>query len=243
MFEVVRLRGPVLAAVALVLALGVVVAASHAEGPSPGSPLTGDLLRGRTVVIDPGHGGYDPGALGRLSREADINLAVALQLREWLRLAGARVLMTWSRPGQIPANRKYRVRDRLQWISSVHPNMLIDIHCNSGVGARGPQVFYWDGATSRLLADYVTDELRWFTHTKRPVTRINQYILRYATVPAINVEVGFINNPREERSLINPAYQRNLAWYIFIGIERWYLRGRWPAHLLKVPPPTELLSR
>ncbi len=207
-------------------------------------PLIGDLLRGRTVVIDPGHGGYDPGARGMRSIEAKINLEVALKLRTWFQMAGARVLMTWSRPGEIPANRKYRVRQRMDWINAQGADLLIDIHCNSGASSyRGPQTFYWDGAASYHLASDVQDELRYFTSTRRDVKRIDQYVLRYAKMPAVNVEVGFITNSQEEHRLMTPAYQEDLTWYIFIGTERWLLKGRWPANLLESPPPTDLLVR
>jgi N-acetylmuramoyl-L-alanine amidase len=240
--RVIRVRW-VVPAVAMLLAAWWMAAIPPPGMPVTAPPLAGNLLRGRTIVLDPGHGGYDPGALGRMSREADINLAIALKLRMWLQLAGARVLMTWSRPGEIPPDRKYKVRERAAWIAATHANLLIDIHCNSGQSAWGPQVFYWDGAPSRLLADYVSDELHYFTKSRRAVTRIDQYVLRHAGMPAINVEVGFINNSREEQKLLDPAYQRALAWYIFIGIERWYLRGRWPLRLLESPPPTDLLAR
>ncbi len=207
-------------------------------------PLVGDLLEGRTVIIDPGHGGYDPGALGRKSQEAAINLAIALKLRQWFEMAGARVLMTWSKPGQIPLGKKYRVEDRLTWINQQRGDLLIDIHCNSGSsGWRNPQTFYWDGSASYHLAHDVQDELRYFTHSRREIKRINQYVLRYARMPAINVEVGYITNPVEEKLLMTPRYQEELSWAIFIGTERWLVKGRWPAELLEAPPPVDLLKR
>lgn len=225
------------------LALLSVLGPFHTARPVTAASVQGDLLRNRLIVLDPGHGGYDPGALGRSTQEAQINLAVALELRRWLERAGAKVVMTWSRPGEIPPHRKYRIQDRAVWINRTGANMLIDIHCNAGPDAWGPQVFYWDGASSRLLADFVSSELQYFTHTHRPVSRIDQYVLRYAQMPAINVEVGFINNPRDEALIKNPAYQRQLTWYIFVGVERWFLRGHWPTDLLDAPPPTALLSR
>ena len=228
------------------LALGVLVLGAWPRAMASSSPeplVAGDLLAGRTIVIDPGHGGWDPGALGRVAREDRINLAISLALRRWLELAGAHVLMTWSRVSDIAPNRKYRIQARSAWINATGGNLLVDIHCNAGVDARGPQVFYWDGASSRLLADYLSEELHYFTHTHRAVVRIDQYVLRHSVMPAVNVEVGFINNPQEERLLIRPVYQRELAWYIFIGIERWFLRGHWPVSWLKTPPPTEILSR
>lgn len=207
-------------------------------------PLVGDLLEGRTVIIDPGHGGYDPGALGRKSQEAAINLAIALKLRQWFEMAGARVLMTWSKPDQIPLGQKYRVQERLTWINQQKGDLLIDIHCNSGSPPwRNPQTFYWDGSASYHLATDVQDELRYFTHSRRGVKRINQYVLRYARMPAINVEVGYITNPVEEKLLMTPRYQEELSWAIFIGTERWLLKGRWPAELLEAPPPVDLLKR
>ncbi|NMP21978.1 N-acetylmuramoyl-L-alanine amidase [Sulfobacillus sp. DSM 109850] len=207
-------------------------------------PLVGDLLEGRTVIIDPGHGGYDPGALGRRTQEAAINLAIGLQLRKWFQMAGARVLMTWSKPSEIPPNKKYRVQDRLTWINQQNGDVLIDIHCNSGSTVwRNPQTFYWDGAASYHLASDVQEELRYFTKSRRGVKRINQYVLRHARMPAINVEVGYVTNPVEEKLLTTPQYQKELTWAIFIGTERWLVKGRWPAELLEAPPPVDLLKR
>jgi N-acetylmuramoyl-L-alanine amidase len=204
--------------------------------------LPGSLLKGRTVILDPGHGGKDPGARGLIAQEDQVNLAVALDLRQWLQDSGAKVKMTWEKPGQIPSFKKYRVYQRVKWINRTQGNALIDIHCNSA-GSRwsGPQTFYWDGTSSYHLAYDVQKELQYFTHTKRRVARIDQYVLRYARMPAINVELGFISNPQEERLLANPGYQRELSWYIFLGIEQWFLKGRLPEHVLKSPPPGHLL--
>lgn len=232
------------------LMLGAFILAGKAGGAQQGQlaselpPIAGDLLRGRTVIIDPGHGGYDPGAHGRQATEAEVNLQVALKLRAWFQMAGAHVLMTWNSPKDIPNNRKYRVQQRSIWINEHKADILIDIHCNSGASSyRGPQTFYWDGTASYHLAHDVQEELQYFTGTGRDVKRIDQYVLRHAQMPAVNVEIGFITNPREEEQLLNPSYQEDLTWYIFIGTERWLLRGRWPVKLLQAPPPTDLLIR
>lgn len=236
-----------LLAVALLLGSFVLVSAVQSQPQVNGSrlpPVVGDLLRGRTVIIDPGHGGWDPGARGIHTTEAKINLEVALKLRTWLEMAGARVLMTWDSPNDIPANRKYRVRPRTEWMNKQHADVLIDIHCNSGQSSfRNPQTFYWDGSASYHLAHDVQEELQYFTHSKRDVKRINQYVLRHANMPAINVEIGYVTNPTEERLLMTPSYQEDLTWYIFVGTERWLMKGRWPGSLLEAPPPTDLLVR
>lgn len=207
-------------------------------------PMAGDLLAGRVIIIDPGHGGYDPGAHGIQATEDRVNLEVALVLKQWFERAGARVVMTRMTPRDVPKHKKYRVRARMVWINHHRGDVLIDIHCNSGAKSfHGPQTFYWDGAASYHLAYDVQEELQYFTHTRRTVTRIDQYVLRHAEMPAINVEIGFITNAKEEAKLLNPEYQRDLTWYIFVGTERWFLKGRWPENLLQTPPPTHLLIR
>ncbi len=224
------------------LALGLQVSAWSAPlKPSP-TPQP-RLLAGRTIVIDPGHGGKDPGSLGARSRECDLNLAMAHALAAWFQQAGAKVILTWTSTQEMPSTRRYNVHQRVDFINRTHADVLIDIHCNAGGPYRGPQTFYWDGEASYTLARMIQEELQYFTHTRRQVSRIDQYVLRYAKMPAVNVEVGFITNPEEEHHLMNPAYQRSLTRYIFVGTERWFLHARWPAALHQEPPDVEMLKR
>ena len=243
MLRVLQVKTAWLAAVCLAAGMAWVVSGHANRSRAIESPVTGQLLRGQTIVVDPGHGGRDSGAVGSQSREADINLAVALELRHWLRRAGAKVLMTWSRPDQLSKERNFRVTDRATWIQGTHADLLLDIHCNSGIAAHGPQVFYADGEASHLLAHLISQELHFFTHTHRQVERIKQYVLEHAGMPAVNVEVGFINHRGDEKLLMQPAYQRLLSWYILIGVERWYLRNRWPARLDDALPPAPMMHR
>jgi len=201
------------------------------------------LLTGRTIVIDPGHGGKDPGSLGSRAKESDLNRELAQALAQWFRRAGAKVILTWSSPEQMPPTRRFNVRQRVTFINQTHADVLIDIHCNAGGPYRGPQTFYWDGDSSYTLAHMIQEELQYFTHTRRQVSRIDQYVLRYATMPAVNVEVGFITNPSEERRLMEPRYQQELTRYIFVGTERWFLHARWPSSLGKAPSGIEMLKR
>lgn len=226
------------------LLAGVVAAAVMGAGfrDAP-SPESAPLLGGRTIVIDPGHGGLDPGSLGLRTRECDLNLALAKRLAVWFRGAGAKVILTWSDPWQLPATRRLNVRQRVALINGSRAEVLIDIHCNAGGAYRGPQTFYWGGQASYTLAKMVQDELQDFTHTRRRVSRINQYVLRYARMPAINVEVGFITNPSEEGKLMDPTYQSQLTKRIFTGTERWFLHAPWPVSLHPEPTDMEMLRR
>ncbi|MBX5467708.1 MAG: N-acetylmuramoyl-L-alanine amidase [Firmicutes bacterium] len=239
---------PLRSALALIAAWATLLTSWQVVQAAPaawqGSLPAGHLLAGRTVVIDPGHGGFDPGSIGRQADEATINLQIALALRRWLEEAGARVLMTWSKPQDIPKTRKYRVQSRMVYINSTDADVLIDIHCNASAAVwHGPQTFYWAGAPSYHLAQSIQEELQYLTGSRRQVQRIDQYVLRHAKMPAVNVEVGFITNPAEEQKLLDPEYQRRLTWAIFLGVERWFLRAHWPQDLLEAPPPTELMRR
>jgi N-acetylmuramoyl-L-alanine amidase len=229
--------------VGLAAGFGLLLGVSHHPARSAAGPLANGLLAGRTVAIDPGHGGRDPGAVGKIAREDEINLAVSLDLRRWLQLAGAHVVMTWTDMRELPPGRNYKIQQRMELVHASDASVLIDIHCNSGQGGRGPEVLYWDGGPSQLLAHSILEELQYFTRTRRPVRRINQYMLREAGMPAVNVELGFVDNIREEKLLMNPRYQNQLAWYIFIGLERWYLKARWPESWLRATPPAEFISR
>jgi N-acetylmuramoyl-L-alanine amidase len=111
------------------------------------------------------------------------------------------------------------------------------------VGGVGPQVFYWDGVPSRVLADAIQAELSWLTHTHRQVTRIDQYVLRHSLMPAVNVEVGFLSHAREARRLMSRRYQRDVAWCIFVGLMRWFADGHAPVDYLPPPAPADLLER
>jgi hypothetical protein len=80
------------------------------------------------------------------------------------------------------------------------------------------------------LAQAVQAALRESTDTNRAASdKIRQFILEQAKLPAVNVEVGFLTNPREERLLTTPAYQRRVAWAIFLGTARYFVEGALPA--------------
>lgn len=210
-------------------------------GAPPGGLIP--LMRGQTIAIDPGHGGIDSGSRGQRYHEDMLNLAIARDLRHWYEQAGARVIMTWSKPGEIGPHQRLNVRARTKMINASGATLLIDIHCNAGGAFTGPQTFYWDGAPSYLLAERIQEELQHLTHTRRAVSRIDQYVLRYANMPAVNVEAGFITNPREEALLAQPTYQRKLSWAIFVGTERWLVERRTPVEMASLPEHREMLVR
>jgi N-acetylmuramoyl-L-alanine amidase len=194
------------------------------------------FLPGRTVVIDPGHGGRDPGASGRVRGviEKDVTLAISLRLRDLLRGAGATVMLVRDRdvdlgltyPG--PGDLKQReFLNRAGIIKRSGADVLVSIHCNAYPSSvwRGAQTFYDSGGDPACarLAQLIQQELVRLTPTDREASpRIKHYVLRHATMPAATVEVGFLTNPDDERLLGDQAHQQKVAWAIFLGLARFF---------------------
>lgn len=229
--------------IAIGISIGLATGSASAPVGAVSETLPSRILSGYTIVIDPGHGGKDPGGIGRRAQEHLLNLQISRQLADWYRKVGARVVMTWSTAQQMPPSRRFNVRQRVHFINRSRADLLIDIHCNAGGLYRGPQTFYWSGDSSYLLAHDIQEELQYLTGTRRQVNRINQYVLRYAHMPAVNVEVGFITHPAEERQLMNPRYQSQLTWAIVVGTARWALHARWPEQISNAPQSVEMLKR
>jgi N-acetylmuramoyl-L-alanine amidase len=194
-------------------------------------------LRGRVVAIDPGHGGIDPGALGPHGVHEDaVTLAVSLDLAGLLRRAGAQAVLTRQGEPRGPAGSRARLnlRSRMAFINSSGADVLVSVHANAYPSAaeHGAQVFYDADHLdeSRQLALLIQAQLAALTATRRSASRhIGHYLLEHAGMPAVTVEVGFLSNPREARLLADPAYQRRLAYAIFVGLAYWFSERHAPA--------------
>lgn len=193
----------------------------------PGLPLAG-----KTFVIDPGHGGYDPGVIRNNVEEKIVALSISLFLRDYLQSAGARVVMTRETDRDllvIPTagpKKKQDMKNRLKIIREANPHMLISVHANSISSQRwqGAQVFFKpDCENSKLLAGVIQQELiRFLANTDRVIKPGNYLVLIDVDMPAVLVETGFISNPVEARQLVDPEYQSKVAWAVYLGITRYY---------------------
>ena len=188
-----------------------------------------------TVVIDPGHGGEDGGAVspGGVA-ESQINLAVARRVNDLLRFAGQPTVMTREEDvsigtgGDTVRTRKASdIRRRVEIVNETENAVLLSIHQNSlpsSVVTHGAQVF-WNGEEgAEDLARVVQDSLNGVINAgneKQP-KRIPDtiYLMRHITAPGILVECGFLSNPEETVRLQDPSYQTKLAAAITAG----YLR-------------------
>ena len=188
-----------------------------------------------TVVIDPGHGGEDGGAVSPDGvMESQINVAVSHRLSDLLRFAGQRTLLIRTEDVSVHTEgdtmRARKVSDihhRVEIVNATEGAMLLSIHQNSLPSSRvthGAQVFWNTGEGAETLAGVVQDALNTAINTgneklprKIPATI---YLMNHVTVPAILVECGFLSNSTETARLQEPSYQLKLAAAIATG----YLR-------------------
>ncbi|MDI3269309.1 MAG: N-acetylmuramoyl-L-alanine amidase [Bacillota bacterium] len=202
----------------------------EASGQGKATLRESPFLQGKRILLDPGHGGDDPGAVQNGIRESDLNGDIAQQLARFLEEAGAEVLFTRVEGGPVPSP-----RERIQLMESLHPDIIVSIHCNAFPSPiwRGAQTFYNPEAKdprSRELALHIQETLRRLTPTTRHANRgINHYILKAAQVPAVTVELGFLTNPEDLELLQSASYRRRAAFAIFLGIAHFFAQSPLPA--------------
>ena len=189
-------------------------------------------LTGWTILIDPGHGGYDGGARARDSGvwEKVINLDVALQVEKSLAAQGASVIMTRREDVDLcsadrPASQTKKRQDmlaRVEMAVSAKVDMVLSIHMNEyrARGESGPQVFYRQGSDAgRLLAGCMQEALiDRLTPRKARAAMAGDYFILQLDVPSVLVECGFISNPEEERLLLSEDYQARLGEAVAAGV-------------------------
>ncbi|MDR7460198.1 MAG: N-acetylmuramoyl-L-alanine amidase family protein [Armatimonadota bacterium] len=190
-----------------------------AEGTTLVITLTDGPVRGHVVVVDPGHGGRDPGAIGPTGLvEKEVNLDIALRLRRLLVGDGIRVVMTRETDATVELPDRVRIaRERGGTVFvSIHANA----HARGGPIQSGTETYFLN-AHSQALAQLVQDELvRALGLPNRGVKTANFYVLRESTMPAILVEVAFISHPAEEARLREDAFRERVAEAIARGVAR-----------------------
>jgi len=223
-----------LVAVAAITILGVLLF------PSLFSDLTSTKpwnlpLSGRIIVLDPGHGGPDGGAVGGEVVEKEIALNVAKKLRDYLQQQGALVLMTRETDRDLasPSTRGYSrrktedLRERTTFINKSNADLFISIHLNAIPSPRwrGAQTFYYGSLIeNERLAKFIQAELRRnLENTHRVAKMIDTvYLLKHAKKPGALVEIGFLSNPDERELLASDHYQTQLAASIYKGVLRYF---------------------
>ncbi|HKX18863.1 MAG TPA: N-acetylmuramoyl-L-alanine amidase, partial [bacterium] len=179
------------------------------------------LARGSAVIVDPGHGGNDGGAVGPSGlREADVALAISRLVHDALTGQGIASVLTRTEDTTVPLEERPDLAQRNGGV------VFVSIHANASrsVGAAGTETYY---ATpeSQALARVVQSEVsQALGEPDRGIRTADFYVLVNTPMPSVLVETAFITNPTEETMLRDPAVQRRIADAIARGITK-YLRG------------------
>lgn len=215
--------------------IAVILFVSQAKSAIETINFQADLLEKKaTVILDPGHGGEDGGAVGiNGALEKDINLAISLELQKRLTENNYKVVMIRdadysvgdSSLGTIAERKRSDTKKRLETIIDTGDCIYIGIHQNHFTESKyyGAQVFYsGNNENSAVLAECIRNRI--VTDLQPDNTRENKmadkniYILNGSEVPSVLVECGFISNAAEADKLCDSKYQKDIANSIFMGI-------------------------
>lgn len=221
--------------VATILALFAIFAAILWQGNAVNASKNLELKQSGEfiLIIDPGHGGFDPGAVASDgTAESGINLAVGLQMEEIARLLGVETDMTRREDVSTESDASAAVRqrknsdlkNRVEQINGISGGVLVSLHQNSlpqVPAVHGAQVFYSEVEGSRELAEAVQAALNMVINDRNKEVKAaggGVYLLKNAKIPAILVECGFLSNGDETALLNTQAHQNRLALTILASV-------------------------
>ncbi|MEX0271220.1 N-acetylmuramoyl-L-alanine amidase [Leptolyngbyaceae cyanobacterium UHCC 1019] len=172
---------------------------------------------GITVVIDPGHGGGDPGAVGIGGlQEKEVVLSVSQQVVALLKQKGVNAVMTRSRDQEI------ELAPRVQFAEQANADVFVSIHANAFTASRpdvsGIETFYYAGEGQSLARSIQTNLVQALGARDRGVKQANFYVLRNTPMPSALVEVGFVTGAEDAARLANPSDRTRIAQAIARGI-------------------------
>ncbi|MCL1877856.1 MAG: N-acetylmuramoyl-L-alanine amidase [Defluviitaleaceae bacterium] len=178
----------------------------------------------KIIVIDAGHGAWDPGKVQGKTEEKHINLDIALKLQTYLEQGGATVIVTRIDDSELSKSKRGDMHARQTIANASHADIFVSIHQNSfsSGGVHGAQVFYFDtSGNSERLATAIQSRICEFADPSnrfKPKANDNYYVLKQTRMPAVLVECGFLTNYNERQKLLSAEYQEKIAWSIYLGI-------------------------
>lgn len=200
-------------------------------------PVTYLPISNKVIVIDPGHGGVDPGAVSKNGvKEDEINLKIALNLKRLIEQSGGIVIMTREKDEGLYSDgaktlREMKTEDlkkRKEIVDNSDADLFISIHLNSFIrpSYSGAQTFYQKGSVEgEKLALTIQKELKNILNKenrREPQQRQDVYLLKETKIPSVLVECGFLSNATEEQLLKDLMYQEKIAWAIYIGVMNYF---------------------
>jgi N-acetylmuramoyl-L-alanine amidase len=199
--------------------------ASNTESPAVGHAIS---LSGKLIVVDAGHGGFDPGAISSSgSHEDELNLAVAKYLKSELEASDADVIMTRSDEKALAETKEEDMAERRRIITESGSDIVVSIHMNSfsDSDVSGPLVIFMQGSTQgeKLAKSIQQSMIEVLAPPMENTARSGDlYILRSGWQPCVIVECGYLSNPEEEKKLLESKYQQSVASAVCDGIKNYF---------------------
>lgn len=178
------------------------------------------------VIIDPGHGGPDPGTVVNNVLEKDINLDISLMLNKTLKNEYRVKLIRDGDYDLSKPNAVYRKKsdfdNRISIINNSNADFYLSIHQNYLTNSKyyGPQVFYY--GNNKKAALLMQEALNNEFGTNRSIKEIPKKTYMYSKlrIPGLLIECGFLSNDNERNNLVNEKYQKRIAKAILIGLTK-----------------------
>lgn len=184
-------------------------------------------LQNKVIVVDPGHGGSDTGAIGPDNiAEKNVTLNIARDLRKLLSDEGARVIMTRTSDQDVAydgASDCEELQARVNIANQANADLFISIHADASVeSVNGTTTYFYPGSNedlAQLVQNSMVSQLKLYDRGFQPN---DYYVLKYTNMPSILTEAAFISNPKEEKLLMNPGFDKKVAIGIYNGIKKYF---------------------
>lgn len=224
-------------AVVLILSvMGMLMFSVFWQGSSAVTSHFGDH---HVVMLDPGHGGYDPGTITSQGvYEKEINLQIAQKVKEMLEPSGIEVFLTREEDiDHVPDGVKGRktkkqvdLNRRIELAMEVKADVFVSLHVNATASGQqsGAETFYHcQSEFGKSLAEFIQQELIKISGMNRRIAKPGDfYIIKNTSMPAVIVEVGYLSSLKERKKLQQSWYQDQLSRAIAKGIANYFMKPK-----------------
>ncbi|MFC7060739.1 N-acetylmuramoyl-L-alanine amidase [Halobacillus seohaensis] len=184
------------------------------------TPVSSGSFKGKTIVVDAGHGGFDPGAIGRSGTyEKTLTLQTAQKLKSTLEKNGANVVMTRSNDSYLSLSA------RTSLSNSSKGDVFISLHYNSSppsIKASGMNTYFHSSNTRSLASNIQSAATQATGQRDRGIKKGNFHVIRNNNKPSVLIELGFISNLNEEKIVKEASYQKKVSHGITNGLVQYF---------------------
>ncbi|MCO5386270.1 N-acetylmuramoyl-L-alanine amidase [Desulfosporosinus sp.] len=187
------------------------------------------------VMLDPGHGGYDPGAVSSQGiYEKSINLKIAQKVKEMLMPSGIDVFLTREEDLDYVPNgvkgkttkKQIDLNHRIEMAKEEKADIFVSLHVNATLTGQnsGAETFYhYKSESGKRLAELIQQEMIKINGMNRRIAKPGDfYIIKNTSMPAVIVEVGYLSSTKEQKKLQQTWYQEQLSRAIAKGISNYF---------------------